>query len=230
MSKYCYTTLLASDDYLYGVLGLYYSLIEVNSKYPLHIVVTDNISQDTLDVLQKQGIKYTIFPRIDFLCADTRYQITFNKFHIFGLKEYDKVCFIDGDAIVNKNIDDIFIHPTPGFVKFNDEFISGVLIVIDPATKTLNDFLRFRESCGEDESVWNRLYLKQLGYDLDPYFSALVHHSDAGFTHSKYWKVYELNTADKVREFIHSDFEKEYCHIRDLHQKNEDLFGVKAPI
>jgi hypothetical protein len=230
MNKYCYTTLLASDDYLYGVLGLYYSLLEVDSKYPLHIVVTDNISQDSLNILKQLDIPYNIFPRIDFLHEEALYQITFNKFHIFGLKEYDKVCFIDADAIVNKNIDLIFSHPTPAFVKFNEDFISGVLILIDPNTKELADFLPFRESCGEDESVWNKLYLKHLQYNLDPYFSSITHHSDAGFTHCKYWKVYELDTVDKIRIFIHSEKQKEYFHIYNLHQKNEDLFGVKAPI
>ena len=47
MKKYCWTTLLATDDYVWGILGLYFSLQKVYSKYPLIPIVTDNISDET---------------------------------------------------------------------------------------------------------------------------------------------------------------------------------------
>ena len=53
MGNYAYTTLLATDDYVYGVIGLLFSLQEVQSKYPLHIIVTNNISDYTLSLLDE---------------------------------------------------------------------------------------------------------------------------------------------------------------------------------
>ena len=42
-SKYAWTTLLTSEDYLQPVLNLQYSLRRARSEYPLIIIVTDTI-------------------------------------------------------------------------------------------------------------------------------------------------------------------------------------------
>ena len=44
-NNFAFTSVLATDDYLGGALGLYYSLQMAESKYPFHLLVTDNVSR-----------------------------------------------------------------------------------------------------------------------------------------------------------------------------------------
>lgn len=54
MNKYTYLTLLGSDNYLRGVLGLWKSLINQNSKYPLTVMVTNQVSENSIIELEKE--------------------------------------------------------------------------------------------------------------------------------------------------------------------------------
>ena len=52
MPKYTYLTLLGSDDYLQGTIALIRSLKMQKSKYPITVLVTDNVSNMVLDYLK----------------------------------------------------------------------------------------------------------------------------------------------------------------------------------
>jgi hypothetical protein len=55
-SDYAYVTLLTNTSYLAGVLVLHSSLLAVNSKYPLVVMVTPSLPEDARAVLCKQRI------------------------------------------------------------------------------------------------------------------------------------------------------------------------------
>ena len=113
MEKYAYITLLSSDDYVWGVLGLYYSLKKKNKcKYPLIVIVTQDISTETINILIKNNISYKIvktiyFPEMPGISGlnPKRYITCANKIYIYNFTEYDKVMFIDADCIILFNID-----------------------------------------------------------------------------------------------------------------------------
>lgn len=56
MNNFAYITLLSSDDYIYYVIGLYESLLNVKAKYPLVCCTTSNLANDTIDILANIGI------------------------------------------------------------------------------------------------------------------------------------------------------------------------------
>jgi hypothetical protein len=55
-SDYAYVTLLTNTSYLAGVLVLHSSLLAVNSKYPLVVMVTPSLPEDARAVLCKRCI------------------------------------------------------------------------------------------------------------------------------------------------------------------------------
>ena len=58
MNNYSYVTLLTNDSYIYGVIMLNGSLQKVKSKYPLTVLVTDQVSKAPRSIMDQLGINY----------------------------------------------------------------------------------------------------------------------------------------------------------------------------
>lgn len=144
--NYSYVTLLSSDDYIIGVIMLYLSLRNVQSKYPFFVLCSDNISQKSIKILERYRIFYKYLT--EHINVDTKiinlddgydhWNRTFDKIYIWTLVEYDKIIYLDSDMQVIENIDYLFEAPhmsaviadqwnEPGLQKLN----SG-LVVIKP--------------------------------------------------------------------------------------------------
>lgn len=117
MNNYTYLTLLGSDNYLRGVLGLWKSLINQNSKYPLTVMVTNQVSENSIMELEKRDISYLKADKVevseDILTINAQngfsnWTNTFSKLLIFGLTQFDKIVFLDADMLVLENIDELF--------------------------------------------------------------------------------------------------------------------------
>ena len=59
MKNYSYVTFLSNDSYTYGVALLVESMSRVNTKYPLHVMVTNKVSAPTLEMLNELGVTYS---------------------------------------------------------------------------------------------------------------------------------------------------------------------------
>ena len=218
MTDYAYTTLLASNDYIYGVLGLYYSWKLTAPKYDFVLIITDNISKENIDIVEQAGISYTIVPRYDFKNKNSKYNITWNKFYIYSLTNYKKVLFIDADAILIENIDHVFEYAPPAFMALGPQFISGIIILENPNAFTPNNFIKFRYQ-SDDESVWNKIYspstVTNIGYCMD----SIIHWSDGGDNTMKYWNYYNLNSPKMVENFINDQYAQYFCPLREWHEE-----------
>lgn len=51
MSKYCWTTLLGTDDFVWGVIGLDLSLKKVESDYPLIVMAINSLKDETFKLM-----------------------------------------------------------------------------------------------------------------------------------------------------------------------------------
>ena len=170
IKNYSYVTLLTNDSYSYGIILLTESLKKVKAKYPLHVLVTPNVSKAILKLLDQLDLTYEItdiIPTPDVLYErNKKIQSTFSstwkycwtKFKIFNLTQFSKIVFLDADIMINKNIDHLFTkrHMTaaldgeyfniwPG----NDHFNSGCLI-IEPNEEEYNKILDFANNLDID--------------------------------------------------------------------------------
>jgi len=52
MKKYSYISLLTDDSYAYGITLLVESLHKVKTKYPLHVLITEDVSAPVIEMLK----------------------------------------------------------------------------------------------------------------------------------------------------------------------------------
>lgn len=188
MNKYSYITLLSDDGYIYGVILLYESLKRVQSQYPLKVLVTNNVSQPILNILEQLQLEYEIIQPIQFdhileynkkanpVMANI-WALCLSKLNIFKMYEKDKWIFLDADIMVMKNIDHLFQYPHltsaldgeyfnlwPGW----DHFNSGIL-VIEPNQNEYDKLIDFINNealnekwrpneCIADQEILNHYY------------------------------------------------------------------------
>lgn len=156
--KYSYVTVMSTENYLLGLLSMYESLKQTKTKYPLTVIINEQISENTVKILEDRGIFVIKKPKFQ-VCGEiinkneksrfSHWNNTFDKLYIFELTEFDKIVYIDIDMLILKNIDELFEKKHlsavvagcfyPGhedWVKLN----SG-LMVIEPFNGTMSKFL-----------------------------------------------------------------------------------------
>ena len=132
--RYAYITLLSSDNYLTAVLALNRSLQIVKSSYPFVVALSENMYRpEILDILKQEGIGHECVPSLqysDFTQEKNKGKSVLNtapKIGIFNLKHYDKLCYIDADTYVLKNIDELFAYPDGAMLLDNEDEDKGYI-------------------------------------------------------------------------------------------------------
>ncbi len=110
-----FISILTTEDYLPGLLVLSASLRSVGSQYPLHVLLTPNISKKVVGILDKNSISYSILSREinnpTNVNIHHRWFPTYSKLAIFGQSQYEKIVYLDADMLVLRNIDELFDFP-----------------------------------------------------------------------------------------------------------------------
>lgn len=136
MSNKAYITLLSTNNYLYGCIGLMYSWKATNPKYPFYCIVTEDITEYNIQILEAIG--YKIFRENRYIPTSyleklKKYEETgiyetpigesssdlqrngwqhgWTKLHIFKYEQFDKLLYIDADSYIVQNLDDVFDRP-----------------------------------------------------------------------------------------------------------------------
>jgi len=117
-----------SPTYVLGAMVLGKSLLLTGTKKDLVVLHTSDVIG--LDLLRKVGWKTVLIDEVestDALFGGTRgrFSRVFNKLHLFGLTQYDKVCMLDIDMLVTKNIDDVFDVSAPAAMRRNHAKITA---------------------------------------------------------------------------------------------------------
>lgn len=100
-----FVTLATNDFYLRGAYFLQETLKKVESKYPLLVMIPEELLNNPLS-LKIDAIK--IIKCYKFKGCNNKYADTLNKFQVYDLIEYEKIVFLDADLIAIKNIDFLF--------------------------------------------------------------------------------------------------------------------------
>ena len=107
-----FVTILITEDYLPCLLVLDASLRSVRSRYPLHVLLTPNISKNVVNILDKNSISHsTLSKEIDNptnVDIHHRWFPTYSKLAIFDQTQYKKIVYVDADMLVLRNIDELF--------------------------------------------------------------------------------------------------------------------------
>jgi glycogenin len=219
--KYTYISIITTNEYLEGVLVLYYSLMKTQPKYPFLLLVTPNVSQEILDKLFQHKINYKIVNYIqnatDFSSNEksVRWKYTHSKLEIFGQTEFEKLVYLDADMLVLQNIDDLFEKPhmsaaipsglLPEYASKHTHLNSG-LMVIEPSLDLYNDMMsKIRENATKypgDQDFIQAYYPdwpSQKELHLDTKYH--IFHSDL----EQYNKLfgYQLNNSKNSVKVIH---------------------------
>lgn len=213
------TTLLSSNnDYYWGVLGLYYSLQKYNPEIPFCVIVLEDIDKKILNILEKHGISYRVFPRENFDTPDiNNLNTTFNKFYSLCFIEYDKVLFMDADILVTQNIDYYFDYDIPNYIltsKLPSNYISNAVGLYKPNLFYFNFLKKYKNKGVDDENLLTNLYwnaweernywLPMLYIDIDKFkqyqYPPIIHQ----FGPNKYWRKWKFN--DKTIKIFAQNF------------------------
>lgn len=150
-----YITLISSESYLEGVIGLNKSLLRVGSAYPLYCMVSSNMGADSVKLLEDNGINTIVLTRKAYLSdannADKyrNWDYTFDKLFMWGQTRFEKIVFIDADMIVVRNIDHLFDAPAFSASKAGIQYpgcewktyLNSGLIVLTPDLQIMNSLL-----------------------------------------------------------------------------------------
>lgn len=148
-NNYIYVTLLSSEEYIWGVLSLNKSLKNVKSRYPLIVCLTNDImNKNIINILINENINYIPVRKLQYKNNSEQGTVlnTASKIHIFNLKQFDKIVYIDADTLVLKNIDDLFDYPNGSIVMWpeSDLGMSGLFVVTPhPAQHQLYEFYEY---------------------------------------------------------------------------------------
>ncbi|MBO7667208.1 MAG: hypothetical protein J6T26_01975, partial [Firmicutes bacterium] len=91
--------------------------------YPLVCIITEDVSKETLNILNAANIQTIRFEKIktpenimqhNLKVDEARalvWKDVLTKFQIFNLEKYDKIIFLDADLLILKNVDHCFDMP-----------------------------------------------------------------------------------------------------------------------
>ena len=149
-------TMVAGDEAARGVITLVQSLRDVQTRVQDVVVIViksgrDRTSDQYLSVLSERlGTKLALMPEIPSTQwtqgipggRGTFWGMALNKLHVFNMTQYKKLLWMDGDTLVLKNVDHLFLEPmfTAAFTyaccNANGPAIpSGGLWVVEPSVK-----------------------------------------------------------------------------------------------
>lgn len=224
-NNYSYITLLSDDSYIYGIILLQESLRRVNTKYPLKVLITSNVSKPILEIIKQLNLGYQIIEPIIFqklinynkdihsVFAKT-WALCLSKLEIFNQTQYDKLVFLDADILVLKNLDHLFEYPHLtsaidgeyfNLWPNNPHFNSGIM-VIKPNKEEYLNLINFvsdlaldetnKIQCVADQEILNMYY-------SDWYLQENLHLNKYYDVFAPYIQEEQINDIDENCYFIH---------------------------
>lgn len=211
--NYVYTTLLGTDDYLPGVMALYWSLQNVNAQYPLKVMVVDTVSTETITTLNGYNIDYEIIADTPFALSgiENPFYCTLNKFQFLNWTQYDKILFLDADTIVMENPDNLFELAAPAaqaqaVSEPDAQMFTSNIMLFEPLPSLWTKIAQLTSSktIMSVNTILNdfiRPYITITPISEFPYF---FHDCGNGITggETKYWSRFNLTSFIDLEDFV----------------------------
>lgn len=139
--KYCYATLITNEKYLHCIIRCKQTMEYFKTKYPFIALIPEGYNEMKLKLESNNILCREI--KVDKFCSaktlyEPFYEDTINKFQIFNLTEFEKVCFLDGDVILAGNLDSKFDDFLPNeqvhlYTDYdNNQLLTGMIFIVKP--------------------------------------------------------------------------------------------------
>lgn len=235
MNNYAYISLISSNGYIYPAIEMMTSWKRVHSKYPFYLMVTEDISEENCKILSFLGYKLIHineyipktylenFNKIqsgdlsmdsgkysfhDNTATGSGWRHAFSKLLIWKFIEFDKVCWLDLDILIFKNIDDVFNYQTPAWLEPNeDNYVFSQMFVVKPNLEIFNQLIEYADQYQNpyewhqvlftDECVLNSFWEKQRQHILKSDSIPLLYSYPLDKTNTNYKNV--LNVFLELR-------------------------------
>lgn len=115
-SKFAYVQYATREDYICNSLINFARLrSEFKTRATLVLIITNeaslHFSENMKNELIKLDVIIKVVKKLQFKSADVTWVDGFTKFYAFGLEEYNKVIYLDSDATILGNMDELFFIP-----------------------------------------------------------------------------------------------------------------------
>ena len=147
-----YITLISSDEYLIGLLSLLKQLKHYESKYPMCILYTDNLKEETKSKIKETNCNVVEVPNLGLMESRYNWHNTFSKFEIFNQTQFDKLVYLDVDILLRCNVDELFEHEHLSMCWFGGEhenlkFYNSGVMVLKPSRSDYDSLFKFFYEC-----------------------------------------------------------------------------------
>jgi len=220
---YSYISVLSTNDYLPGALVINKCLKLTKTIFPFTVLVTPNISSNTISILQKNNIQIKKTDNIknykinSTIGDNSRWKYTFSKLNIFSQTQFEKIVYIDLDMVITENIDHLFNKKhfssvnSGGFVYKDWVDLNSGLIVFLPSKELFNsliDILQDGTYYPSDQNILHKYYKEwsnkkelNLGYQYNMFVSDIPRAiKDLNFTTIN--NMNEINDESKINNNI----------------------------
>ncbi|CAH0724632.1 unnamed protein product, partial [Brenthis ino] len=194
MSNRAWVTLATNDSYGLGALVLAHSLRRASSAYPAVVLITPSVTEAMRERLRAVFAEVVVVDVLDSrdaahlaLLQRPELGITFTKIHCWSLTQYEKCVFLDADALVVQNCDELFereeLSAAPD-VGWPDCFNSGVF-VFRPSAETFSNLVTFAAERGSfdggDQGLLNSYFSDWAHGDINKHLPFLYNVTSAAF-------------------------------------------------
>tara|TARA_Y100001949_G_C15927916_1_gene304263 strand:+ start:317 stop:1048 length:732 start_codon:yes stop_codon:yes gene_type:complete len=148
MNKSSWITYLCDNTFLEGVICLKNSIEKVKSNFSLICMITDDVSNNTVKILNNLNIKTILVEKIypeRLEGIKDRYSnkswMMFTKINVWSLTDYDKLIYLDADTLMLRNSDVLF-EIKDNFCAVKDPGYNGInagVMVLTPNKDIFNE-------------------------------------------------------------------------------------------
>lgn len=145
-----YVSILTTDNYVFGALVLWKSLMDTKPKHPFYLLITPNLSAETLKLLETSGVSLIKIDPIKNPILDNkndRRYYNYSKLNMWSLVQFEKIVYLDADMVVLHNIDELFEKPnmsstnSGGWLPDKKDWkqLNSGLVVLEPSMLVFDD-------------------------------------------------------------------------------------------
>lgn len=163
-----FITLLSSHDYLPAVLAMKASMDRVNTKYPLVVLTTQQLSSSRyiIEKLKNAGCIIEFTDSVNYnqkVIEEHKGETVLNtasKIKVFTLKQYNKLVYMDADVMFLQNVDDLFDYPDGSMMwDTNSNIPFSALFVCCPKYHDYGLYSYYQDRCcGYDGALFAKLW------------------------------------------------------------------------